>query len=429
MSEKDAAYWASPAEMPVEQVQAKIPTNKIEATQAFLRSMGRSASIGLTDYPAAAAMMGIRRLTGAGGAENTYENALRDVRAQTAQMAQQYPTSVTTGDITGMLLGGALTPVGKSAARLVATGAGTGAISGFTGREGMENVLEDVGQGATFGAGLSTIGGALGRLYAGPSEALVKNMFINRQQDVINNYAAKAAQNREDILPIIDKVRAYAKPERPTKAAEFLGKMRKKTDEDIINDIAKNKIKGTSISAEDVKTAQALQKNEAVIARANTRMTNVENKTGKELFDYTRGSLQYGAGQAIKDYVNLASGLAPQMALGAVGGAGLGLLSGMPPMHAAGIGAGLMGMYDLKARGGPVALKTLGATLAKTAPTGATPIAGSLAAARYFGASPESDYSAYEQYAEPQAPAEVPDTRTRLQRMADDFRNRNTGQQ
>lgn len=417
MAEKDDSYWASPAETAT---QPKQETSKLGAAAAFVRSMGRETTAGLTDYPAAALMAGVRR---AQGLPFDYQEALRDVRGQTREIQELYPTASTAGRLTGGVLG-SVGP-GGSVARVAARSAALGGVSGFTGREGMEGAVGDVATGAAIGGGLGLLGGAVGRAYASPAETFVRNAYKENQREFASKYATKATQNMEKLDKVVNRVRSTSVAPTPTQAAPFIQAQKARTTDDIINDIANNTVSGVKLSPKDVKLAKDYQANTRIAMQAEQRAELADVLSGPDLYSLAGKSLKFEGGRAGTSYMQTAKEMLPNIALGAAGGAGMGLMSGVGPATGAAMGAGLGGMYELKARGAGVIPKLGAAALARVAPSGAGAELGARMATRYGvePVEPEVDYSIPAEQYVPQAP------QPRLLRLAEEFRARMGGAQ
>lgn len=139
---------------------------------AFAQSVGRGATMGLTDYPAAAALMGVRALTG--GAPLSYREALGEVQRQQRATSKEYPTATTLGALTGTLTPTAALPgmaitAGKVTAPVV-RGAVGGGVAGATSTDVaqsdnlMRDYLKNIGIGSLTGAGLGATFGTLGAI-------------------------------------------------------------------------------------------------------------------------------------------------------------------------------------------------------------------------------------------------------------------------
>lgn len=163
---------------------------------SFMTGVGRSASLGTSDYLAALALMGTRSATG--GAPITFQDALADVRTMNEQLREQSPIAYGAGQVVGSLGGpGAVAmqavkraPALGTIAGMTGTGAVTGGISGFT-----EN--EDLAQAAA-GAGLGALtGGTVGAAFQGTKRLIDKAARESAARSVEKLLTSKQAGNRE----------------------------------------------------------------------------------------------------------------------------------------------------------------------------------------------------------------------------------------
>lgn len=421
MAEKDAAYWASPADQSPQREQE--PSSAGGAVGSFLRSMGRETTAGLTDYPAAALMAGVRRLQ---GLPFDYREALRDVRGQTAQAQQEYPVASTTGKLTGAVLGSLGGP--KNLAFQVGRQAVTGGVSGFTGNEGFENVGRDVGTGAAIGGGLGLLGGAVGQA-ARPLTNLVRNQYAARQGEVFIDYANKMRESAQKLEPTLNRVVNALPPAKTTKAADYFQRIKNTNPEAVIDDIAKFGDKtranaardaGFTFTPKEIADAKAFTRARGVLESTTNKLETAQGLSGPELFDYARGGLGFGALRTGQAYLRSAKEMLPGIALGGAGGATLGAVTSVGPVAGAAMGAGLAGLNELRTMAIPVAARAAAAGAAQLPGAGRV---GAGVATRY-GAEPiepEIDYSVPADQYVPQQ------TQPRLLRLAEEFRARMGG--
>lgn len=135
-----------------------------------VQGVGRGVTAGLTDYPAAALNMAVN-----GG---DYKDSLKDIRTNNERMAQENPYSWNGGNVIGGLTQAGLTG-GAGLARMVGTGAATGAVSGFTENDDVMEALK----GAGLGAALGGAGRGLERIRAYAVKKGLVNTFENTIKD------------------------------------------------------------------------------------------------------------------------------------------------------------------------------------------------------------------------------------------------------
>ena len=171
-------------------------TSGISEPTKFAASLGRSASLGLSDYLAALGIKGTRAVTG--GAPVTFQEALADVRGLTKQMKEESPLTYGAGQVAGALTGpgAAAVKLIKSAPKLgtitgmAGTGAVTGGVSGFTEDEDLKQ--------AAVGAGLGALtGGVVGGVIQGTKRSVDKIARESAARSVEKLLTSKQAGNRE----------------------------------------------------------------------------------------------------------------------------------------------------------------------------------------------------------------------------------------
>lgn len=385
------------------------------AVGAFLRSMGRETTAGLTDYPAALGIMASRAMS-RDARKLSYEEALREVREQGQQLKTLYPTASTAGQITGGIVGSA--GPGGGIPAVVGRSAVLGGVSGFTGKEGMENVGADVLGGAALGATTGLVAGGLGKLGGAAQEKLVRNVYIDNQKSFQAARTQAYNEGMSALQPTIDRVLSKTSSINPIPADK------------IVQDIAKKKV-NVPTTREEVELAKSVYNNRRLAQQAANRAKTAETATGDELYDLAKKSMQYSATRGAQSFVGLAKETLPTIAAGAAMGAGVGSLTGMDPTRAAALGAGLGGLYQVKQAAAPLITKTVGALAARGPYVGAAPETigrGVIktALAPEFG---PYDYSTFEPVTDMTPTAPVEDNRSRLQRLADEARARFQGLQ
>lgn len=140
---------------------------------AGLQGFAKGATAGLVVYPQAAAMQATRALT---GGPSDWKSALADVRAGQQELSNQMPVSYGAGQVAGAVGLGALSG-GTSLPAMVGTGAGIGAVSGFT----QNDSLKDAAVGGTLGA----LGGFVGKGVSAGYDQVVKSVAAKHIADII----------------------------------------------------------------------------------------------------------------------------------------------------------------------------------------------------------------------------------------------------
>lgn len=378
--------------------------SQMEAAKTFATNIGRGATLGLVKYPAALAQMGVRALTGA--PVGTFGENVADVGEFYRQQEAASPTAATAGRVIGGLvpipgLGPATTVLGTAG-----RGAVSGGVSGFTEQENLSDALK----GAAVGGGVGLVGGTLASAYAKPAEAFVRSRFEQKMAERIEKNAPIVATELKNLQPAFDRITMRAgRSVDPDNVVKYIADYGSKN-----NPLRKA---GIRITEAEVDAAKSYNAALGQVKGADTRIQTAAKMGPAEFYDYAKGSLGYKALQGGQSYLQAAKEMLPGIALGAGAGAGMGMMSGMTPMQGAAMGAGMGGLYELKARGAPFITQAAAAGLSRMAPTGAIPRAVSQTAAQQMATAPTEI-----------EPDEVPDTRSRLQRLADDFRSRNTGQ-
>jgi hypothetical protein len=165
-----------------------------ESAMRAARGLGSGVSLGLTKYPAAALLMGTRALTGYGGPENTYQAALQEVSEQEKQMEAESPLVYGGGKLAGSMMllpgtGGAVLPMmGRTAAM--------GGVSGFT----EEEQLSDALTGAAIGAGTAGVLGGLSTLGRQAGKAWTKTTLAENFDDILKNWKKGGREQMESLL-------------------------------------------------------------------------------------------------------------------------------------------------------------------------------------------------------------------------------------
>lgn len=388
----------------------------IKAAQTFATNIGRGATLGLAKYPAAAVQMGVRALTGA--PVGTFGENVADVGEFYRQQEQQNPLAATSG----RLVGGLAVPglgVGKTILGTAGRGSVAGGVSGFTEDENLMDALK----GSAIGGTIGLAGGTVASMLGSPVEKFVRSEYVAKQGRTIAREAEKVKNAIIDLQPVFDRITPRLAMNRNINPEKIVGQISTYNKK---NNPIRNA--GIRVTNEEIEVAKAFNRAKGNMAGANTKIEEAAAKQGPEFYDYVKSGLGYEALRGGQSYLQTAKEMLPNIALGAAGGAGMGAMTGMGPVAGAGMGAGLGGLYELKARGAPFITQALAAGLSRIAPTGTIPRMASKTFAQAAGVPPEPDYSAYEQYAEPQA-APVEDNRSRLQRLADDFRTRMGGTQ
>jgi hypothetical protein len=329
----------------------------IGAIPEFLQGVGRGATFGLTNYPAAALMMATRAMGGAGGPENTYAANLAEIESRNIEMAKR--PGYTLGELAGGILGGGTLGVGKTMLGTIGRGAGIGAVSGLTTESGQpKSVAERLLQaeyGAALGAGLGAISGAAVPLARG-AETFVRNQYRNNQLGFINNSINQALAREPDLInkarsQLIANVNA-SKPNLP--AAKAL--KQQKIQIDSINNASDDQILnmiGTAATKPGIPGLQidpGVYRDLAAVRGAKTKMAKVDQMPSEEMYDYVLKNLKYAEGKKIQSAMDITKAAIPGMSLGALAGSGAALMQGTPqniPAYAA-MGAGLGGAYKVR---------------------------------------------------------------------------------
>lgn len=170
-----------------------------EATLRALAGFARGATFGVYDPLAALAMMGTRAVTG--GPKATFPETYREIKNINRQMQQMGP-AYTAGELAGgMTTGGAL-GLGKTLLGTAGRGATMGAVSGATASPYSEELLPNIGIGAGTGGMLSLLGG----FTAGPVREAGVNILAQNRMPAINErakeiYRANTGKDIADFNP------------------------------------------------------------------------------------------------------------------------------------------------------------------------------------------------------------------------------------
>lgn len=255
-----------------------------------LQGLGRGATVGLSDYPAALVMMGQRALTG--GPKMGYQQTLADIRATREQQPEQLRQAYRVGEIGGGLISSA-GGVG-SLAQLMGRTALLGGVSGFTSQPGMENVARDVATGAGLGALAGTLGYGVQRIGQTQVVPYVRNRAIEAQEE--NIVRAQQAM------------------------AETLAKLQRGS----ITEATANRLLGGR---------------RGVITQANRKIDTLAGSEDQAVLDAAKSALKYGAIRDIRELGGMMATGAPAAVLGGTIGAGTGYMMGMDPVTLATMGA------------------------------------------------------------------------------------------
>ena len=364
-------------------------TPEISTPDVFAASLGRSASLGTSDYPAAFVLQKSRQNQ---GIPTTFQEALADVRASTQQIREQAPIAYGAGQVAGALAGpGAATaklvsraPALGTVAGITGTGAVTGGISGFTEGEDLRQAAAGAGLGALTGG---VVGGAFQGVKAGVDKA-VRLDAARQLEKIISGKQRDARQTLETIL----------------------GK-------DIIEDYNGQTFKAAKEFAKSLKSGDMTAADSEQVVNVISNLANLTR--GERMLNFG-GAVIRGAG-------------------GGVAGGGLELLSGgfIPPGLAA-AGLGLYGAKEQLGRFGIEEARRLGVKLATQetvplataglSPAGVvrvTPTPSAIGAGITGAAT--SMYPAVPVEATP-APPEATAPMPRLRQLAEEFRQRTGGQ-
>ena len=344
------------------------PEQLMSTAGRFLQGVGRGASMGLTDFPAAAALMATRSMTG--GAPMSFPDALREVKLQQQQASQAGP-AYTVGSLTGGLATGGALGIGKTLLGTTARGATMGAISGALPETPSEFI-------SPVGAAIGTIAGAAGGALTGGlsaagarAEPLVRGQYLANQQEAVARYTTLALKQDPNLIQKArDQLIANARndmrigPKRP--AAEALAELRTKIDE--IATLTDDQIL-TRIGTPKSPGIPGLKINSDVFNNIRIRNQRIEQidaipqKTTEELFKSLKGEAKREVSRARE----VTTAALPGMALGSLAGTTMALMQGQPqniPAYAM-MMAGAGGAYGAREALGQAARDVGIATLAR----------------------------------------------------------------
>lgn len=257
---------------------------------ATLQGVGRGATVGLSDYPAALVMMGQRALTG--GPRMGYQETLADIRATREAQLPRLQRAYKAGEIAGGLISSA-GGVG-SLAQLAGRSAVLGGVSGFTSQPGMDNVARDVALGTGLGALAGTLGYGVQRLGQSQVVPYVRSRAIEAQEENI----VRAQQAMAETLDQLKKGRISQ-----AAAARLVGGRR------------------------------------GVITQAIKKIDTLAGAEDQAVLDAAQSALKYGAIRDIRELGGMMTTGAPAATLGGILGGGVGFLTGTDPLNMAAMGA------------------------------------------------------------------------------------------
>lgn len=257
---------------------------------ATLQGVGRGATVGLTDYPAALTMMAQRALTG--GPRMGYQETLADIRAT----REQQPAALQQAYNLGQIGGGLVSSAGGvgSLAQLAGRSTLLGGVSGFTSRPGMENVATDVAVGTGLGALAGTLGYGIQRMGQTQIVPYVRNRAIAAQEENI----VRAQMAMQETLDQLKKGRISE-----STAARLVGGRR------------------------------------GVITQANKKIDTLAGAEDQAALDAAKSALKYGALRDIREFGGMMATTAPAAVFGGAMGAGTGAMLGMDPLTLGTMGA------------------------------------------------------------------------------------------
>ena len=348
------------------------PEQLMSTAGRFLQGVGRGASLGLSDFPAAGALMATRAMTG--GAPMSFPEAIREVRQQ-QQAASQAGPAYTVGSLTGGLTTGAGLGIGKTALGTTGRMGAMGAIGGAL-PESPEQIVSPVGAavGGTVG---SLMGGATGGMsvlgrraepYARETykanqaaaaakytaEALAKDpklidkarqQLINNRMDELNKMGPGPARIK---LEAMKRERDSINAMSPDEILERVAVRRPNYDEELraYNEARRAGKRATRPEAYESGIHGLNINKEAFseIITRNQRTYNIAEEANREVQSLAR-SLGFSGARTAEQARDIAMSALPGMTLGALSGTAAAIFSGQPqniPFYAMS-GAGLGG--------------------------------------------------------------------------------------
>lgn len=338
----------------------------------FLQGVGRGASMGLSDFPAAGVLMGTRALTG--GAPMSFPEAIREVRQQ-QQAASEAGPAYTLGSLTGGLTTGGVLGVGRTALGTTGRMGAMGAIGGAL-PESPEQIVSPTGAavGGTVGGLMGGATGAMSALgrraepYARETyrtnqaaaaakytaEALAKDpklidkarqQLINNRMDELNKMGPGPARQK---LEVMKRERDIINSMSPDEILERVAVRRPNYDEELraYNEARRAGKRATRPEAYEPGIPGLNINEEAFnkIVTRNQRTRNIAEESNRELQSLAK-SLGFSGVRTAEQARDIAMSALPGMTLGALGGTAAAIFSGQPqniPFYAMS-GAGLGG--------------------------------------------------------------------------------------
>ena len=362
-------YMTGRSQQPAERTYTQ---RMIDAISGTAMGIGRGVTAGLTDFPAAGALMMTRAATG--GAPLAFREALQEIEAQRQRASPEQRIGQMVGEITGgtmlafapigraatayapigsratIMPAGATTAVGTrmppseyktlieqakniptspaamypggiiaanapTTAQLMGRSAAIGGAQGLTSDYGGD--ITDMGLNALMGA---SVGGVAG--FAGGAL---------QQAQALGTRVAAIAHHNKTIETQRDKVRALIEP------------IENKLNAGDITADQYNSLMQRALNSQTVKTAKSQ------ISQAQNKIDILGNLTDPAAITaYSRGALGFGLQREGKSLLGIAGEVLPGMATGGLAGAGLGaLIPGADPATVGALAAGALGSFRL----------------------------------------------------------------------------------
>lgn len=295
---------------------------------AGVRGVGAGASLGAIRYPAALSMVGIDKLIGEG--KLSYREALALIREQDRADMEEHKGARLAGEIAGTIGSSLATGGGGLLAQAAKAGA-TGAISGFTANEGMENAGTDTLRGAALGSTLGALGAGVQKVQAGAA----KYPYVQSKREVIAE-GEKAVQRLSEpdnaLMKFIKRnIPPKDRPRNAQEMAELLTKLRStNTNAGLKKDMPPEVLEELQVITRGIASKQRLD----TLAKATPEQA-IRQVRNPDLSDLK----QYG----LETY-RMAREMAPTVAAGAGAGGALGYFTDKDPVESAQIGAAAVGI-------------------------------------------------------------------------------------